>query len=112
MTFNELLSKLLEKYETYPEVDVDKLIAEFADENGLSDDAKKKIADVNDRLESMDAAYMRLNERKKNGGTRESWMQEEFFATAQRCGLDQEKSVEFVAAVTSAIDESLTETDV
>ena len=109
-SFDEILNSILKYVEEKPSSDIEQLIAEKMTEMGLSEEGKKTLSETTTYLDAYETAYNRLQEAKKEGETRESWLQEELLTIADKHDLKETQKEQLISDIALACQEGLNTT--
>ena len=106
-SFDSILASILKFMEENPSSDVDEVIATKMSELGLSAEGQATLAETNACLEAYQEMFLKLQAAKKEGESRNSWVQEELLQIANKHNLSDEQAEQLVADVAKACEEGL-----
>lgn len=107
MTFEEILTSLLESYEDNPGQDVESFIEEKCEELNLTDEQVKTIKEANDYLDGFAAMGESLSEARAEGKSRKRWVLEAVDAVVE--DRSEEEKASLVSAVSDTLDKVMEE---
>ena len=111
MTYDEIMSALLQAYEAHPEMDVEEIIAQVAREMGASDKSLKSIKASSAILDKFQEKKKALEAAHEEGETTKKWLLTET-ARMTKNRTDEEKAIiadAIVETVNQGVKQSLTE---
>lgn len=105
-TFQKIIASVMEAYEKNPDVDIDKLIADIAQEQGLSDELKKTLNETMMLIDRFDEKNRQLRTYKEETGkSRESWIEKDLRNTLEKNGVtDPDKQNQSIENLSQAIE--------
>lgn len=106
-SFDEILTSILKSIESNPSSNIDEVIASKMSELGLSAEGQKILAETNSYLEAYDEMLTKLQAAKADGYSRSAWVQDELIKIANKNGLSEEQTEQFIANVAAACDNGL-----
>lgn len=74
MTYNEIMAALLQAYEAHPEMDVEQIIAQVAQDMGASEKSMENIKSSLSLLDKMQEKKASLEAAHENGDTTKKWI--------------------------------------
>lgn len=104
-TFEQILLSLLQKYESNPEGDVEKMIAEECQAQGISEASVEKIKESSQFIDKVQAKANELAEAKKGFVSTQKWLGEEMDTILSKNDTPEEEK----AAITDAIEKTISE---
>ncbi len=104
-TFEQILLSLLQKYESNPEGDVEKMIAEECQAQGISEASVEKIKDSNQFIDKVQAKANELAEAKKRFVSTQKWLGKEVDTILSKNDTPEEEKI----AITDAIEKTISE---
>lgn len=107
MTFEEILTSLLESYEDNPEQDVESFIESKCKELNLTDEQVKTIKEANEYLDGFAAMGESLSEARVEGKSRKRWVLEAVDAVVE--DRSEEEKASLVSAVSDTLDKVMEE---
>jgi sirohydrochlorin ferrochelatase len=111
MTYDKIMSALLQAYEAHPEMDVEEIIAQVAREIGASDKSLKSIKASSAMLDKFQEKKTALEAAHEDGETTKKWILTETARMTEN-RTDEEKAIiadTIVETVNRGIEQSLTE---
>jgi len=100
MTFEEILTSVLESYEKNPNQDIDVLIEKLSEENELPEDMKTSLKETNEYLDGFATNAESLAKAKAEGKSRKRWMLEQIDRITD--GRPEEEKAKIVSAISDA----------
>ena len=100
--FDSILVSVLEKYETNPEMDMEKFLGSIISEFNLSDDDIKKIKDTHELIDLFMDKSIALEKAKNEGYSRKSWILKEFDQITD--GRSEKEKAELATAISNATE--------
>lgn len=107
MTFEDILTSLLESYEDNPGQDVESFIEEKCKELNLTDEQVKTIKEANEYLDGFTAMEESLSEARAEGKSRKRWVLETVDAVAEDRNEGEKASL--VSAISDTLDKVIEE---
>lgn len=104
-TFEQILLSLLKKYESNPEGDVEKMIAEECQTQGISEASVEKIKESNQFVDKVQAKANELAEAKKGFVSTQKWLGKEIDTILSKNDTPEEEKI----AITDAIQKTISE---
>lgn len=98
-TFDEILTSVLETYESNPNQNLDSLISDECNKYGLSDEQVKLLKDVNDYIDSFANKAESLVKAKAEGKSRKRWIMEELDRITE--GRDEKEKAQIMSAISN-----------
>lgn len=98
-TFDEILTSVLETYESNPNQNLDSLISDECNKYGLSDEQVKLLKDVNDYIDSFADKAESLAKAKAEGKSRKRWIMEELDRITE--GRDEKEKTQIMSAISN-----------
>ena len=111
MTYNEIMSALLQAYEAHPEMDVEEIIAQVAREMGASEKSLENIKATSAMLDKFQEKKTALEAAHEDGETTKKWILAETARMTEN-RTDAEKAIiadTIVETVSRGVEQSLTE---
>lgn len=111
MTYDEIMSELLQAYEAHPEMDVEEIIAQVATKIGASDKSLENIKASTAMLDKFQEKKAALEVAHENGETTKKWILTETARMTEK-RTDEEKAIiteAIVETVNRGVKQSLTE---
>ena len=111
MTYDEIMSALLQAYEAHPEMDVEEIIAQVAREVGASDKSLENIKASSAILDKFQEKKTALEAAHEEGETTKKWLLAETARMTEN-RTDEEKAIitdAIVETVNRGVKQSLTE---
>ena len=111
MTYDEIMSALLQAYEAHPEMDVEEIIAQVAREMGASDKSLENIKASSAMLDKFQEKKTALEAAHEEGEATKKWLLTETARMTEN-RTDEEKAIiakGIVKAVNSGVNQSMTE---
>jgi predicted HTH transcriptional regulator len=111
MTYDEIMSALLQAYEAHPEMDVEEIIAQVAREMGASDKSLENIKASSAMLDKFQEKKTALEAAHEEGETTKKWLLTETARMTENRP-DEEKAIiadAIVETVNRGVNQSLTE---
>lgn len=107
MTFEDILTSLLESYENNPEQNVESFIESKCKEFNLTDEQVKTIKEANEYLDGFAAMGESLSEARVEGKSRKRWVLETVDAVAEDRNEGEKASL--VSAISDTLDKVIEE---
>lgn len=111
MTYDEIMTALLQAYEAHPEMDAEEIIAQVAQEMGTSEKGLEKIKISSELLDKYQEKKTALEAAHEDGETTKKWILSETARMTEN-RTDEEKALiakGIVKAVNNGVEQSLTE---
>lgn len=98
--FEEILAEMLEQLDNDPQQDIDALVRDECEKLGASEEAKAKLKETNEYIDGFAEKFVSLQNAKKDGKSRERWVQEEMDHILD--GRDEAEKAKVVSAISEA----------
>lgn len=111
MTYDKIMTTLLQAYEAHPEMKVEEIIAQVAQEMGTSEKGLENIKISSELLDNFQEKKMALEAAHEDGETTKKWILSETARMTEN-RTDEEKALiakDIVKAVNNGVEQSLTE---
>ena len=102
MTYNEIMAALLQAYEAHPEMDVEKIIAQVAQEFGASENCMNSIKASMGLLDEMQEKKSSLEAAHEEGETTKKWILAETAKLTE--GRTDEEKAAIAEGIAKAVD--------
>lgn len=103
--FDSILASVLERYEANPEMDMEGFLECIMAEFNLSADDVEKIKDTHELIDMFMNKSIALEEAKKEGYSRKSWILKEFDRITE--GRSEEEKAELATAISNVTESVL-----
>ena len=107
MTYDEIMAELLQTYEAHPEMDVELIIAQVAQELGLGEKSKESVKASMGMLDKMQEQKESLETAHENCDSTKKWILSETVKITE--GRTDDEKAKIVKSITKAVDRSVEE---
>ena len=107
MTYDEIMAELLQTYEAHPEMDVELIIAQVAQELGLGEKSKESVKASMGMLDKMQEQKESLETAHENCDSTKKWILSETAKITE--GRTDDEIATITEAITNAVDQSVEE---
>lgn len=101
--FEEILAGMLEQLENNPNQEIDALVKDECEKQGVSEEAKALLSETNEYIDGFAEKFASLQEAKEEGKSRHRWMLEEMDRILE--GRDEAEKAKIVSAISEASEQ-------
>lgn len=103
--FEEIMNKLLEAYESNPEIDINTLIKNFCKEQDVSEQIFQQIEQTNQVIDDIQMKKSSIIQAKKEGKTTKRWIMEE--TNRQLTNYSPEEKTKILSTIADSVEQSV-----
>ena len=104
--FEKILLSLLENYQNNPEMDIEKIITEECQAQGVSEACVDKVNQANQLLDATQDKYDELAEAKKNYVSTQKWLGKEINRILDKPNLTDDEKLEITDAIQKTLEQN------
>lgn len=106
--FEEILVGMLEQLENNPNQEIDALVKDECEKQGVSEEAMALLSETNEYIDGFAEKFASLQEAKEEGKSRHRWMLEEMDRILE--GRDEAEKAKIVSAISEASEHANNDT--
>lgn len=109
-SFEDILSKILEEKNKYPDKKIEEAISSIYTELGISEDIKEQLHESCDTIDQIESICKEIKEAKKDGLSKEEWIMETIDELT--AGMNLTEADQFANGILDGIETTISQTGI